>query len=408
MNTVMTGKPIPEFVDKKMVAEIWQDLIKTANKHNKPGKFTAFIGIEWSSNGPKGYQNLHRNTIYRGDTAVDECFTTFDSLKPEDLWTFNENARKQGFQLLAIPHNPNYSDGLMFRPEYSDGQPIDRAYAERRMVNEPLVEIMQCKGASETHPLLSPDDEFAGFEISDFVDGFEAIGKPGRAQGTVTCGMPTRWGWCSRNNSASTRSSSGSSVRRTCTWGPSRTGKTTSSALWARWTILPETAADPWRVGQHDQELGPFRPGRGLGRGEHPRIHLGRPPPQGDVRHQRHRIHVRFFGGWDYKSGDDKGENFAKTGYDKGVPMGGDLAVRPDKAKAPTFLVWAEKDPDGANLDRIQIIKGWAKHGQSFEKIYNVAWSGGRSLDPKTGRLAPGRQHGGRLETHLHQHHRHR
>ena len=96
---------------------------------------------------------------------------------------------------------------------------------------------------------------------------------------------------------------------------------------------------------------------------------------------------VRFFGGWHYQFGDDKGKDFAKVGYAKGVPMGGDLQARPEQAKAPTFLIWAEKDPDAANLDRIQIVKGWAKHGQSFEKIYNVAWSGGRSLDPKTGRL---------------------
>jgi hypothetical protein len=101
------------------------------------------------------------------------------------------------------------------------------------------------------------------------------------------------------------------------------------------------------------------------------------------------RIRVRLFGGWDYKSGDDQGENFAKVGYDKGVPMGGDLAARPDKAKAPTLLVWAAKDPDAANLDRIQIIKGWARHGQSFEKIFNVAWSGSRSPDARTGRLPP-------------------
>jgi hypothetical protein len=101
------------------------------------------------------------------------------------------------------------------------------------------------------------------------------------------------------------------------------------------------------------------------------------------------RIQVRLFGGWGYTRGDDKRQDFAKIGYDKGVPMGGDLAARPDKAKAPTFLVWTKKDPDAANLDRIQIIKGWAKHGQSFEKIFNVAWSGGRTPDPKTGRLPP-------------------
>ena len=147
MATVFSGKAIPEFVDKKLMGEIWQDLVKVANRHNKPGKFTALVATEWSSNGPKGVQNLHRNTIFRGDKGTDLPFTTFDSVKPEDLWTFLENARKQGFQVLAIPHNPNLSDGVMFRPENSEGQPFDKAYAERRILNEPLVEIKQTKGS---------------------------------------------------------------------------------------------------------------------------------------------------------------------------------------------------------------------------------------------------------------------
>jgi len=389
MTTVMAGKPIPEFVDKKMVAEVWHDIIKTANKHNKPGKFTAFIGIEWSSNGPKGYQNLHRNTIYRGDKAVDECFTTFDSLKPEDLWTFNDNARKQGLQLLAIPHNPNYSGGLMFLPEYSDGRPIDRAYAEQRMENEPLVEIMQCKGASETHPVLSPDDEFAGFELSDFVMNLQALGSHGSprysyVRDAYKMGLvleeklgvnPFKFGVIgsadihmgpvpyrqddffgtlgTMDDNASRRLQTpggmGNMIR---SWGPSGL-----AGVWAE-----ENSRESIYDALHRKET---------------------------FATSGNRIHVRFFGGWDYKSGEDKGENFARTGYEKGVPMGGDLAVRPDMAKAPTFLVWAEKDSEGANLDRIQMIKGWAKHGQSFEKIYDLAWSGGRVRDMKTGRLTP-------------------
>jgi len=389
MNTVMTGKPIPEFVDKKMVAEVWHDIIKMANKHNKPGKFTAFIGIEWSSNGPKGYQNLHRNTIYRGDKAVAECFTTFDSLKPEDLWTFNEKARKLGFQLLAIPHNPNYSDGLMFLPEYSDGRPMDRAYAERRMVNEPLVEIMQCKGASETHPVLSPDDEFAGFELSDFAMnladlGMRSVPKYSYVRDAYKMGLvleeklgvnPFKFGVIgsadihmgpvpyrqddffgtlgTMDDTASRRlQTPGGLGKMIRSWGPSGL-----AGVWAE----ENTRESIYDALQRKETFGT----------------------------SGNRIHVRFFGGWDYKTGEDKGEKFAKTGYDKGVPMGGDLAVRPDKAKAPTFLVWAEKDPDSANLDRIQIIKGWAKHGQGFEKIYDVAWSGARSPDRKTGHVPP-------------------
>jgi hypothetical protein len=389
MNTVMTGKPIPEFVDKKMVAQVWQDIIKTANKHNKPGKFTAFIGIEWSSNGPKGYQNLHRNTIYRGDTAVDECFTTFDSLKPEDLWTFNENARKKGFQLLAIPHNPNYSGGLMFLPEYSDGRPMDRAYAERRMENEPLVEIMQCKGASETHPLLSPDDEFAGFELSDFVMNLTALGERGVPKYSYV-----RDAW-----------KTGLVLEEKLGVNPFKFGVIGSADVhmgpvpyrqddfFGTLGTMDDNASrrlqTPGGMGNMIRSWGPSGLA-GVWAEENTRESIW------DALHRKEtfatsgtRMSVRFFGGWDYKAGDERGANVGKTGYDKGVPMGGDLAVRPDKAKAPTFVVWADKDPDGANLDRIQIIKGWAKHGQTFEKIYNPAWSGARSLDAKTGRLPP-------------------
>jgi len=390
MNTVMRGKPIPEFVDKKVVGEIWQDIVKTANKHNMPGKFTAFIGTEWSSNGPNGTQNMHRNIIFRGDKATDVPFTTFDSVKPEDLWTFLESARKQEFQLFAIPHNPNMSDGLMFRPQYSDGQPIDKVYAERRTLNEPLVEIKQAKGASETHPMLSPDDEFASFEISDYSCDLSAFG---------TARSKAKGGY----------------VRDAYRMGL---------------VIEEQLGVNPYKFGiiasaDTHNAAGPYRQGTFFG-------HMGEEDGTPEKRLQGHgqlsnmiktwgttglcgvwaeentreaifdalqrketfgtsgtRIRARFFGGWAYKTGDDKGENFGKTGYDEGVPMGSDLAARPDKAKAPTFMVWAEKDPDAANLDRIQIIKGWAKHGQSFEKIYNVAWSGGRLPDFKTGRLPP-------------------
>ncbi len=389
MNTVMTGKPIPEFVDKKMVAQVWKDIIKTANKHNKPGKFTAFIGIEWSSNGPKGYQNLHRNTIYRGDTAVDECFTTFDSLKPEDLWTFNEKARKQGFQLLAIPHNPNYSGGLMFLPEYSDGRPMDRTYAERRMENEPLVEIMQCKGASETHPLLSPDDEFAGFELSDFVMNLQALGSHGSPKYSYVRDA-YKTGLVLEEKLGVNPFKFGVIGSADVHMGPVPYRQ---DDFFGTLGTMDDTASrrlqSPGGLGNMIRSWGPSGLA-GVWAEENTRESIW------DALHRKEtfatsgsRIQVRFFGGWDYKSGDDKGEDFAKTGYGKGVPMGGDVTVRPEKAKAPTFLVRAEKDPEGANLDRIQIIKGWAKHGQSFEKIFDVAWSGGRTADLKTGRVPP-------------------
>jgi hypothetical protein len=390
MATVFSGKPIPEFADKKVGAEIWQEIVKTANKHNQPGKFTAFVAVEWSSNGPKGYQNLHRNIIFRGDKATDLPFTTFDSIKPEDLWTYLENARKQGFEVLAIPHNPNMSEGMMFRPQYSDGQPIDRAYVQRRTQNEPLVEIKQIKGTSETHPVLSPDDEFAGFEIMDYSmnpGGFgslRSLPKGGYVRDAYRMGLV---------------------IEEQLGVNPYKFGVIASGDT--------HNAAGPYR---HDNFFGhigteddtPERRLQGHGQLSNMVKTWGTSGLCGvwaeentrgaifDALQRKEtfgtsgtRIQVRLFGGWGYEAGDDKRKDFAKVAYDKGVPMGGDLVVRPENAKAPTFLVQTEKDPDAANLDRVQIIKGWAKLGQSFEKIYNVAWSGRREPDLKTGRLPP-------------------
>ncbi len=390
MNTVMAGKPVPEFVDKKTVGAIWQDVVKAANRHNKPGKFTALIGVEWSSNGPKGYQNLHRCIIFRGDKATDLPFTTFDSLKPEDLWTFMETARKLGLQVLAIPHNPNMSEGLMFAAQYSDGQPIDKAWAERRLLNEPIVELKQTKGTSETHPLLSPDDEFAGFEVSDYSMDMKNWGtarsapKGGYVRDAYRLGLvieeqvgvnPYKFGVVGsgdgHNGAVSYRQKDLIGILGTEDDTPDRRlqGRGQLGNMIKTWGT--SGLAGVWAEENTRESI--F---------------------DGLVRKETFctsgtRMQVRFFGGWDYKFGDDQGMNFAKVGYDKGVPMGGDLPARPEKAKAPTFLIWAEKDPDAANLDRIQVVKGWAKHGQSFEKIYNVAAAGNRTPDAKTGRLAP-------------------
>jgi hypothetical protein len=274
MNTVMQGKPIPEFVDKKVVGEIWQDIVETANSHYQPGKFTAFIAAEWSSNGPKGYQNLHRNIIFRGDKATDVPYTTFDSVNPEDLWTFLESAREQGFQLLAIPHNPNMSDGLMFRPRYSDGRPLD----------EPLVEIRQVKGASETHPLLSPDDEFANFAISDYSMDMTNIGNAkGMAKGSYVrdayrMGLviedqlgvnPYKFGIIGSGDNHNAA-------------GPYR-----HDNFFGHLGEEDDTPQKPRTAGQHRQDLGYVWRLWGVGRGKHPRVDLRRPAAQGDLRHQR-------------------------------------------------------------------------------------------------------------------------
>jgi len=159
-----SGHPLPGVDVRATARSAWQREIEFANHNYQPGKFTTFIAYEWSSM-PDG-QNLHRNVVFRGNTAPNP-FSSIDSNKPEDLWAFLDNARKQGYEALAIPHNSNASNGLMFDWVDSRGKPIDQAYAEERASNEPLAEISQNKGASETLPELSPNDEFANFERYD-------------------------------------------------------------------------------------------------------------------------------------------------------------------------------------------------------------------------------------------------
>ncbi|MBI3795625.1 MAG: DUF3604 domain-containing protein, partial [Deltaproteobacteria bacterium] len=174
-NMIAESKPIPEFVEEQVLRSNWQIVIDAAEHHYQPGTFTTFIAYEWTS--LPGFQNLHRNVIFRGTKVPAKPFSSFDSQKPEDLWTFLENSRKDGIEVLAIPHNANVSNGLMYDLVDSDGKPIDRAYAQRRMENEPVNEIAQTKGQSETHPRLSPTDEFANFELYEHLLGTDRLGK---------------------------------------------------------------------------------------------------------------------------------------------------------------------------------------------------------------------------------------
>ncbi len=156
-----------KWIDRKVAASAWQREIAAANGNYQPGKFTTFIAFEWTST-PDGKSNLHRNVIFRGNTAPFP-FSQLDSQKPEDLWAYLEANRKRGIESIAIPHNANMSNGLMYEWNDDGGRPIDRNYALRRALNEPLMEMSQLKGQSETHPVLSPTDEFAGFEVFDYV-----------------------------------------------------------------------------------------------------------------------------------------------------------------------------------------------------------------------------------------------
>jgi Protein of unknown function (DUF3604) len=381
--TIVDQKPIKE-LGGDVAGTVWKQIVKTADDFNRPGKFTAFCSFEWTATPDN--RNLHRNIYFKDCGKVaDIPFSSLDSSHPEDLWNWMEGQRKSGNELLAIAHNANLSDGAMFPIEVdSKGRPIDKAWAEQRMRNEFLQEGKQIKGQSETHPLLSPNDEFAGFEVMNYL-----LGDPKGRTPTIS-GSYIRQAW-----------RDGVAMNQAWGFNPYKFGVVGGSDS--------HNTGVPYR--QKNFFGGHVRADGGLKERMAGYIFAGM-----DVRMENPaglsaiwaeentraslfeamqrketyvtsgvKIKLRFFGG-DFDSTTLKARDWIKTGYAKGVPMGSDLPAT--TRKAPTFVVWAVKDPDSGNLDRIQIIKGWSKSGQSFEKIYDVAWSGNRKADAATGKLA--------------------
>ena len=351
------------------------------------GKFTAFCSYEWTS--MPNNMNLHRNIFFKDCARVPVMpFSALDSKHPVDLWNWMDGQRKAGNDLLAISHNANLSDGRMFPTEVdTKGRPIDAAYAASRNRNEPLIEIKQLKGTSETHPLLSPNDEFAGFELMSVLLG----NPPGRiphivgsyARQALKDGLalqdsqgfnPFKFGFGAASDSHNTAVP----YRQDNFFGGHTFTDGTAEARMSGTLV----------GGMFDARTEGTSGLTGVWAEENTRASLF----EGMQRKETFavtgpHIKVRLFGGWEYSAAMLGDKDWVKRGYAKGVPMGGDLP--PAKAKAPTFLVWAAKDPTSGNLDRIQIVKGWAKNGQSFEKIFDVVWAGDRKPDKWTGVVPP-------------------
>jgi hypothetical protein len=387
------------FKDKPEFARVmWKKITAAAEKYNDPGLFTAFIGFEWTS-GPNG-NNLHRNVIFRdgkdkADTIVP--ISQYDTEDPEQLWQWMLNYEKStGGRLLAIPHNGNLSNGLMFDDvTLTSKRPLDRDYAERRMRFEPLLEVTQMKGDGETHPSLSPTDEFSNFERFDRASfgpqpktkdmlpreyAREAL-KRGLAYDAKLGANPFKFGMVGSTDSHTSLSTS------------------EENNFFGKVPAL-EPSADPVRFNE---------------------VIAGRAAPKGSQIYAREtsasglaavwsrantrealfdamsrkevyattgtRLVVRVFAGPDFATSDIDRSDFAAYGYAHGVPMGGDLRAF-GAGQSPAFLIRALRDADGANLDRVQVIKGWLDaSGATHEKVYDVAWSGDRKLE--AGKLPP-------------------
>jgi len=395
----------------------WSRVVANADRWNEPGTFTAFIGYEWTST--PGGKNLHRNVIIADDASRAGQVIPTSSVKdptPESLWAWmGEYEAKTGGRVLAIPHNSNVSGGLMFALKDSEGTALTRAYAEERARREPLVEVTQYKGDSEAHSFLSPNDEFADYETWDrgalglaghedayyefeyarpaLKNGlvleaavgvnpfkFGLIGSTDAHTGLATAGEDNFWGKSTRTEAAPER-------WKTPLFPEPPEGSVDPSGMpdaaleafaehteavqWYEWEMAASGYAAVWAT-------------------ENTRAAIF------DAMRRREtyattgpRMTVRFFGSFGFEEGDEATPDLAKLGYEKGVPMGGDLTAA-DRAKArgwrkaPTFLVAALRDPEGANLDRVQIVKGWVDgRGRKQERIYDVAVSGDRRIDRK-------------------------
>jgi hypothetical protein len=401
------------------MADAWRREVEAANANYKPGKFTTFTAYEWTSM-PQGRYNLHRNVIFNTDQPP-APFSSRDSQRPDDLWTYLEKTRARGIDVIAIPHNANASGGLMFDWVNSDGKPIDEAYAQRRIANEPLTEIYQNKGNSETNPELSAADEFSNFEIMDKLliapvksaaPGSYVRDAEGRGlviQNKVGVN-PYKLGFVAASDFHNGLSTSSEKTFAGGVFGVDP-DVTLPDAEQAKKVLTPQPArplGDPDAVQNPTiptvvhPDL-PFEPGKttdpttfgspgltGVWAEENTRDSIFAALRRKETfATSGTRLRIRFFGGWSYADKLAHDPQWVDAAYAGGVPMGGDLPARSASDSAPRFVVWAEKDPNGANLDRIQIIKLWTDAGGYKEKIFDVALSGGRKDDARTGKAPP-------------------
>jgi hypothetical protein len=384
MNRASTEGTTPEALnDPKLLRTIWDNYIKTGDRFNEPGRFTALLGYEYTSNYKTN--NLHRVVIYRdSEERVRELlpFSALDSENPEDLWkSLQAYEAETGGQVLAIPHNGNMSGGMMFALSTFAGEPLTEAWAKERARWEPLYEITQMKGDGEAHPMLSPNDEFADYETWDKMTIGGLPNSPENipfeyARSALKNGLeleaklgtnPFKFGFIGSTDSHTALAAveednffgKHSGVEPSAERMTSPVAKVRDQVVLG-WEMSASGYAGVWATENTREALWDA-----LKRKE---VYATTGP----------RIIVRFFGGWDFVEQDAHTRRPAQAGYAKGVPMGGDLTNAP-KGKVPTFLVAALKDPIGGNLDRYQIVKGWMDaEGELHEKVYDVAWSGDR------------------------------
>ena len=374
----------PDLVDES-VRSTWREYAALADTYYQPGVFTTFAGYEWTA--ATDNKGLHRNIIFRGTTDLPEApFSRLDSINPEDLWDWMDAVRAGGTDLLAIPHNPNQSDGLMFPYKQWNGSPLDRDWSDQRHRNEPLVEVTQIKGTSETTPLLSPNDEWAAFEIFDERMGTGGIRSNPRGsyvRDAYLRGLeldsqrgfnPYRFGMIGGSDGHNATSPveennyTGKMGDIDATPLLRRTGG--SGIARHNWSLSASSLVGVWSEENSRDAIFDALERREV------------------FATSGTRIKVRMFGGWRYPPELIDDPEWVSAAYRDGAPMGNELP-RPSKAadrSAPGFIIWALKDPSSAWLQRLQIIKGWIDNGEAKQRVYDAACSDSLTPDLVTHR----------------------
>lgn len=398
-----TGKPHPSLNRPDLTRSAWQQTIAAAHRHYQPGQFTTFVGFEWTMNNALG--SAHRNVIFKGAAVPAMPYSMYDSVHPEDLWAWLDQQRAQGNEGLAIPHNSNLSGGQVWAMMKSSGEAIDIEWIKQRARNEPIVEMSQIKGTSETHPLLSDEDNWANFEIYAqrkpllkrlYASVFgidDALEKQRLAGSYVRPALqrglqlqqrfgenPFRFGFIGStdtHNAASTFEEDNYI---------SKGGKMTAS---------PQARLLGSEVSFLEKMLSKRQPSQ-WGAGSLAAVWAKentRDAIYGALQRRESyattgtRIRVRFFAGYDFDESMLQQSDWVATAYTGGVAMGGELHNIKQPAKTPRFLLWASRDVNSAPLQRLQIIKGWIENGTSHERVFDVALADDTSgrVDTKTG-----------------------
>jgi hypothetical protein len=369
---------------------VWQQIQKNADEFYEPGKFTTFAGYEWSA-GFKRVGMLHRNVIFRGGQVPQAVYSAVDlNNSPERLWTWLEQACTGDCQVISIPHNTNFGWGIALASNNSDGTAFTTEGLTRRAKTEPVIELFQSKGNSECSPGLGTNDEQCNFE---------QLFKPCKPGEEAFCAVASNYVRNALKTGLVLEDQYGVNPFKYGFIGATDTHSSAAGATeegnWPGTGSLGDNRPET----RLNHSVGPEFPVKsvlnnpgglaGVWAEENTRESIF------DALKRREsfatsgtRIRVRFFGGWNYPADLHRRRDLVETAYHSGVPMGGDLPAKPGQVKAPHFVAWATKDPASANLQKIQIVKGWAEGGESYEKVYDIACSDGLKPGSKTHRCA--------------------